>query len=193
MLLLLACVDSGADTSKPADTGDTDTPGDTDTADTSDTSDTSDTDTAETDSGDTAPAALPGSMEVTGTFGGVPFAFSCDQDDADTRFRRYWSNSVGDISASFGCYDASSLAVSLLNPRVGTFTDPAEGMNFFYGDASGTWLSWYDATPSAWTMSITELTWIDLETFEVTGSLAGTWEAGEVSATFSVQVPCSNC
>ena len=116
-------------------------------------------------------------LSVSGSFGGVPFAFACDQDDPSSRFARQWTSAVGDINASFSCTDASSLSVSLRNPTPGTFTDPSSGPNFFYQDASGTWLSWYDATPLAWSVTLDAVTWLDLETFQVDGSLAGAWEA----------------
>ena len=183
LFLLAACtapVPDDTDTTPPADTAaDTDTSVDTDTS--------GDTST------DTGPAPLPGSLSVTGSFGGVPFAFACDQDDPESRFARSWTSAVGDVTASVVCTDSSALTVTFLTPTPGMRTDPSGGANFFYRDASGTWLSWIDGTPLSWEVNVSAVTWIDAETFQIDGTLAGAWEAGDVAATYSVQLPCANC
>lgn len=194
MILLLFGV---ACTPSQRDTGDTsaDTSGETgvDTATDSaiDTSDTS-SDTS-TDTSDTAAPPLPGSMEVAGQVSGVPFAFACSAADADTRFPRYWGNSLGNIAGSFGCMDAATLTVSFMNPHPGEWAASADGMGFVVTDAEGTTLSWYEPTPTAWRLTLSEAEYVDLKTLSLAGSLSGTWDIGEVTATFALHVPCNNC
>ncbi|GDX79265.1 hypothetical protein LBMAG42_10760 [Deltaproteobacteria bacterium] len=168
--------DTGADSA--ADTSG-DTSGDT-SADTADTS-------------DTGSPPLPGSLEVSGQVNGVPFAYACSASDPDTRFPRYWSNSLGNIAGSFGCVDALTLTVSFMNPHPGEWSASADGMGFVFTDATGGTLSWYEPTPSAWKLTLSEAEYVDLQTLSLAGSLSGIWEVGDVSATFDLQVPCNNC
>ncbi len=171
-------------------------PGDTSTDTSRDTSVDTSADTSADTSGDTSDTAtppLPGSVEVSGQVGGVPFAFSCDMNDDDARFPRYWSNSLGNIAGSFACVDSSTLTVSFMNPHVGAWSESTDGMGFVFTDAGGTTLSWYEPTPTAWSLTLTEAEYVDLKTLSLAGSLSGSWEIGEVTATFALQVPCNNC
>lgn len=151
-------------------------------------------DSADTgDSGeDTGPAPLPGIMNVSGAYGGVPFVFSCTATDTPERFQRYWGTAVGDIAGGFACNDASSLLVNFIDPHVGSVTAP-EGTNFFFTDVGGGVLTYASPTPTAWSLQIDESTFVDAKTMSLAGSLAGTWAEGEVSATFELLLPCTNC
>jgi hypothetical protein len=177
--------DTGADADPGGDTGDTDDIDDTD--DTADTADTADDTSADS-------PGLPGTVEVRGAYAGEAFAFACDADDPEEVFSRSWASAVGDVTGGFACAgDAGTLTVTLLDPAVGSHADPSGGLNYFFQAADGTWLSWYDAPPTAWSATLDAVSWIDVETLQLDGSLSGAWDAAELSATFSLQMRCEGC
>ncbi|MFZ5475318.1 MAG: hypothetical protein ACOZNI_00975 [Myxococcota bacterium] len=182
LLALLACTAAAPDTGKPDGDADTDTDADTD-ADAN-----TDTDT-DTDSGD---PPLPGNVDVAGTYAGTAFAFACDETDPPETFDRYWGTAVGDTVGSFTCTEGGTLTVTFINPRPGTWTSP-DSADFFFTDASGGGLSYWDPVPRSWTLTLDEATFVDATTMTLTGSLAGTWTEGDVAATFSLQLPCPTC
>lgn len=159
-----------------------------------DTADDTATDTAADTGSDTAADTepeLPASITLSGTYEGVPFDLGCDAGDAG--LERGWSNAVGDKVGSFRCTDGGSLSVSFINPEVGTWTDPYGGMGYVYTDAGGGVLSWFEGTPSDWSITFTALEWTAIDAFVLTGSLTGTWSHGTISGAFSVTLPCTNC
>ena len=191
LLFLGAC---GFHAGAPAvDTADGDTAADDTSADTAaDTAADTDTatDTAEDTAADTG-AELAASITLGGSYEGVPFDLSCNAGDAG--LERGWSNAVGDKVGSFRCTNGGSLSVSFINPEVGAWTDPYGGMSYVYTDAGGGVLSWFEGSPSDWSISFTAVEWTAIDQFVLTGSLAGTWSNGSIVGEFSVTIPCTNC
>ena len=172
------------------DTAAEDTAADTATDTAADTATDTAADTAAATAADTG-AELSASITLSGTYEGVPFELGCDAGDAG--LERGWSNAVGDKVGSFQCTDGGSLSVSFINPEVGTWTDPYGGMGYVYTDAGGGVLSYFEGTPSDWSITFTALEWTAIDEFVLTGSLTGTWSNGTITGTFSVTLPCSNC
>ena len=177
LLYALAC---HANTDAPDTSADTDTDTDADTdADT-------DTDT------DTDTSTLPASVNVSGTYAGEAFAFECTAGQPE-RLVRGWANAVGDIVGSFSCTDpVGALSVTFINPRPGKWTEPGDA-NFSYTDDSGGMLAYFEEKPTSWSLTFDTVTYVDVETMQLAGSLAGTWKGGNVTGTFDLQMACTNC
>ena len=143
---LFGCVAPGDDSGAPLDTapsdtdsaGDTDSAADTDTA--GDTDSATDTDTA----GDTDTAApiLAGALSVEGTWRGAPFVVTCTEADGDAVFVRYWSDAVGNVAGTVGCYRAEDprpwAAVTFSSAATGEWSEPADA-TWMIGDTAGAW------------------------------------------------------
>ncbi|MES2643397.1 MAG: hypothetical protein V4850_28190 [Myxococcota bacterium] len=184
------------DTSGDTDAGDTD--GDTDSGDTdADDTDTDDTDTDDTDSGGTAP--LAGSLHVAGTWKGAPFAVDCTEADGDTVFVRYWSDALGNVAGSIGCYRAEGarpwVGVTFSRGGEGDWAAP-DGATWGLGDEDGTWTyGAADSTTTTWRLAFTRFARVDVDTYTLAGTLAGEWTAedggGTVTGAFDALLPCS--
>lgn len=196
-----AAEDSAAPTdTSPEDTDTTDTdPTDTDTMDTADTdpadTDPTDTDTGET--GDTAAPVLAGSLSVAGTWRDTPFDVRCTEADGDAVFVRYWSDAVGNIAGTVGCYRAEDprpwAAVTFSSAATGEWSEP-DHATWMIGESSSAW-SFATGGSTTWSLAITRFERVDLHTYALAGTLAGAWAGedggGSVTGSFDALLPCS--
>jgi hypothetical protein len=198
---LFGCVAPGDDSGAPLDTapsdtdsaGDTDSAADTDTA--GDTDSATDTDTA----GDTDTAApiLAGALSVAGTWRGAPFVVTCTEADGDAVFVRYWSDAVGNVAGTVGCYRAEDprpwAAVTFSSAATGEWSEPADA-TWMIGDTAGAW-GFGSGGSTAWALAISRFERVDLDTYALTGTLSGAWAGdnggGSVTGSFDALLPCS--
>ncbi len=145
------------------------------------------------DTSDTGEEPLSGGVAVSGHLNDQNFEFVCAAGDAEERFSRYWSNSLGNIAGSFTCVEDGALTVSFIQPAPGNWSDPSGGMAWVYTDTAGTIWSWYSPPPTFWSLRFEEAAYLDTTTLFIAGDLTATWEAGAVFSSFSLQIPCNNC
>ncbi|MDP2305003.1 MAG: hypothetical protein Q8P18_03145 [Pseudomonadota bacterium] len=177
-------------------TGDRDT--DTDAGDT-DVGPDSGVDSADPDTSDTDTAPLAGALHVAGTWKGEPFVVDCTEADGDTVFVRYWSDSLGNVAGTLGCYRAEGarpfVGVTFSSGREGEWTAPGAA-TWRLGDASGAWSEGAgDGVTTSWGLAFTTFARVDVETYSLAGTLSGEWTAsdggGNVTGTFDALMPCS--
>ncbi len=197
LFLAFGCVQQPSD-SGPPDTSDTapvDTSGDSDTS--GETASDSDTaDTSETGETGVPPLILPGSVTLTGTVQGIPVNLTCDETTSPELFIRYWASSLGNISGTVICANdlGQRFTLTFINPAAGSWTDTSDGKSWSYEDSSGLVLAYGVRNTTSWAMAFTTYAWLDTTTFELEGTVAGSWTTaegealGDLSGVFGLEV-----